>query len=78
MISNTKQNVCNFLWRKLKKAKITHMQIAKMFHIRQSEVSEKFRRGDFTLEELLKLFAITGSTKEEIGEVMYEKDNYCL
>lgn len=78
MISDTKQNVCNFLWKKLKKLKITQKQISKVLHVRQCEVNQRFQAGDFTLEELLMLFAITGSTKEEIGEVMYEKDNYRL
>ena len=74
MISETKQNVSKFLWMKVKHLRITQRQIARMFHTDQPKVVQKFRTGDFTLEELLMLFAITGSTKDEIGEVMYEQD----
>lgn len=78
MISEVKQAVCAFLWAKLKQKKIKQKQVAKILHISPSYVSKKLRSGDFTLEELLMLFAITGSTPKEIGEVMYVRENYYL
>lgn len=75
MISEVKQAVCAFIWAKLKQKKITQKQIAKIFHVDPSCISKKLRSGNFTLEELLMIFAVTGCTPKEIGEVMYVREN---
>lgn len=75
MISEAKEAVCAFLWAKLKRKKIKQKQIAKIFHCSPSYVSKKMRSGDLSLEELLMLFAVTDSTPQEIGEVMYVREN---
>jgi len=74
MIKEVKERFCAWVWAKLKQKKITQRQIAKIFHVTPSRVSQKLRSGDFTLEEIILIFAVVGATEREIGEILHVKD----